>query len=69
MYPTQWITAWKSARKNIEFRYNASEFLQEWLPEAKFTDNYIEFRNKDGHRLGIKMFGAEDWFTWYENLW
>ena len=49
----------KSARKNIEFRYNASEFLQEWLPEAKFTDNYIEFRNKDGHRLGIKMFGAK----------
>lgn len=29
------------------------------MPEAKFTDNYIEFRNKDGHRLGIKMFGAK----------
>ncbi|MFP3458232.1 hypothetical protein R0J89_18475, partial [Psychrobacter sp. SIMBA_152] len=22
----------KSARKNIEFRYNNSEFLQEWIP-------------------------------------
>lgn len=49
----------KSARKNIEFRYNNSEFLQEWIPLAIFTDNYIEFQNKEGHRLGIKMFGAK----------
>lgn len=49
----------KSARKNIEFRYWNSEFLQEWLPQAKFTDNYIEFRNKDGKRFGVKMFGAK----------
>lgn len=49
----------KSARKNTEFRYNNSEFLQEWLPEAHFTDNYIEFKNKDGKPLGIKMFGAK----------
>lgn len=49
----------KSARKNIEFRYYNSDFLQEWLPEAKFTDNYIEFVNKDGKRFGIKMFGAK----------
>jgi predicted phage terminase large subunit-like protein len=49
----------KSARKNIEFRYHNSEFLKEWIPEAHFTDNYIEFTNKDGHRLGIKMFGAK----------
>lgn len=49
----------KSARKNIEFRYNNSEFLQEWLPQAHFTDNYIEFTNKEGKKLGIKMFGAK----------
>lgn len=51
----------KSARKNIEFRYYNSLFLQEWLPEAgvKFTDAYIEFKSKDGHRLGVKMFGAK----------
>lgn len=49
----------KSARKNIEFRYHNSEFLKEWVPEARFTDNYIEFTNKEGHRLGIKMFGAK----------
>lgn len=49
----------KSARKNIEFRYYNSDFLQEYLPEAKFTDNYIEYVNKDGKRFGIKMFGAK----------
>lgn len=49
----------KSARKNIEFRYNNSEFLQHWLPKASFTDNYIEFENRNGHKLGIKMFGAK----------
>jgi predicted phage terminase large subunit-like protein len=49
----------KSARKNIEFRYNNSEFLQYWIPKATFTDNYIEFLGRDGNRLGIKMFGAK----------
>src|SRR5690606_2462912 len=49
----------KSARKNIEFRYLNSEFLQEWIPEAKFTDNYMEFTNKNGKKLGVKMFGAK----------
>ena len=49
----------KSARKNIEFRYNNSEFLQEWIPQATFTDNYLEFTNKVGKKLGVKMFGAK----------
>lgn len=49
----------KSARKNIEHRYYASDFLQYWLPEAIFNDNYIEFTNRNGHKLGIKMFGAK----------
>lgn len=49
----------KSARKNIEFRYNNSEFLQYWLPKASFTDNYLEMQNRDGHMLGMKMFGAK----------
>ena len=49
----------KSARKNIEFRWENSEFLQEWLPEAHFTDAYMETKSKDGHRLGCKMFGAK----------
>ena len=49
----------KSARKNIEYRYENSDFLKHWIPEAKFTDNYLEFRNKEGKRLGVKMFGAQ----------
>lgn len=49
----------KSARKNIQFRYDNSEFLKEWIPHAIFTDNYIEFQNREGHRLGCKMFGAK----------
>lgn len=49
----------KSARKNIEYRYNNSDFLQEWLPEANFTDAYLEFTNKNGKRFGVRMFGAK----------
>lgn len=49
----------KSARQNIEFRYNNSEFLQHWIPQAKFTDNFIELVNRSGERIGIKMYGAK----------
>ena len=49
----------KSARKNIEFRYNNSAFLQEWIPKASFTDNYLEFRSRENKLLGVKMFGAK----------
>jgi predicted phage terminase large subunit-like protein len=49
----------KSARNSIEFRYNNSEFLQFWVPKARFTENYLEFENKKGNLLGVKMFGAK----------
>lgn len=49
----------KSARKNIEHRYRSSDFAQEWIPTAHFTDPYIEFENREGHKLGIKQFGAK----------
>jgi phage terminase large subunit-like protein len=49
----------KSARKNIEFRYHNSDFLKHWIPYATFTDNYLEFQNTNGTRLGCKMFGAK----------
>lgn len=48
----------KNARKNIETRYNNSDFLKKWLPEVKFTDTYLEFKNKAGQMLGVKLFGA-----------
>lgn len=49
----------KSARKNIQFRYDNSEFLQNWIPHASFTDPYMEFRNVEGHRLGVRLFGSK----------
>ena len=49
----------KSARNSIEFRYNNSEFLQHWIPKARFTENYLGFENRRGHKLGVKMFGAK----------
>ncbi len=49
----------KSLRQNIEFRYNNSDFLQKWIPHAKFTENYLEFKNTEGHQLGVKMFGSK----------
>lgn len=57
----------KSARKNIEFRWRNSEFLQEWMPEKSqiITDSYIEWHAKDPNTgrdinlFGTKMFGAK----------
>lgn len=47
-----------SARKNTQFRYENSEFLQEWVPVGNFTEKYWEFTNKDGMPFGVKLFGA-----------
>ena len=49
----------KSLRKNIEFRYRNSEFLQKYLPHAKFTDANIVFTNLDGISTGIRLMGAK----------
>lgn len=49
----------KSARKNIEHRFHQSDFMKEWVPQYTFTDPYLEFVNKQGHKLGVKMFGAK----------
>lgn len=49
----------KSFRQNVEARYEASKFLQEYVPEAKFTDTELWFKNKDGKETYVKMFGAK----------
>ena len=49
----------KSLRKNIEFRYHNSPFLQMYVPTAKFTDSMLEFVNADGKQLGVRLFGAK----------
>lgn len=48
----------KSMRNNLEFRWNNSDFLQKYVPHAKFTDVRWEFTNVDGKRLTVRGFGA-----------
>ena len=49
----------KNFRSNVENKYNMSEFLQHWIPKARFTENFIEFTRKDGSLFGIRMYGAQ----------
>lgn len=49
----------KDLRKNIEFRYEQSDFLKSWLPKVHFTDAYMEFKNKENKVLGVKSYGAQ----------
>lgn len=48
----------KNARKNIEFRYERSDFLKKYIKNAKFTDAYLEFENINGQKMGVKLYGA-----------
>lgn len=49
----------KNMRKNLEFRHENSEFLQKYVPVAKFTDIRWEFHNADGKRFIVKGYGAK----------
>lgn len=49
----------KNMRKNLEFRYENSAFLQRMIPMAKFTDIRWEFRNLEGDVTVIKGYGAK----------
>lgn len=51
----------KNMRKNLEHRFDNSEFLQSLFDEGcvKFTDARWEFKNKAGHKLVIKGYGAK----------
>ncbi|AGY48157.1 terminase large subunit [Acinetobacter phage Presley] len=48
-------------RKNLEYRWENSEFLQQVLPPecCHFTNNRWELGNKNGHKLIIKGYGAK----------
>lgn len=48
----------KSLRTNVEARYHQSAFLQQYIPEARFTDNELVFKNSDGKETYIRLFGA-----------
>ena len=49
----------KNMRKNLEFRYENSEFLREYIPHIRFTDIRWEFRNQDGNVFIVKGYGAK----------
>lgn len=48
-----------SARKSIQFRYENSDYLQYWIPEATFIEKEILFKNRSGHRVLTRMFGSK----------
>lgn len=48
----------KSMRNQLEFRWENSDFLRQYVPEAKFTDVRWEFKNLDGKRVTFRGFGA-----------
>jgi len=49
----------KNMRKNLEFRWTNSEFLQHYVPITRFTDIRWEFENRAGHVFVIKGYGAK----------
>jgi predicted phage terminase large subunit-like protein len=49
----------KTMRKSIEMTWGNSEFLQQYIIDTRFTDAFIELENREGHRLGIKLVGAQ----------
>ena len=48
----------KNFRSNVESRYLQSSFLQYWIPEAHFTENFIEYTRRDNTKFGVRMYGA-----------
>lgn len=49
----------KNMRKNLEYRWENSEFLQENIPNVRFTDIRWEFNNTEGNRFIVKGYGAK----------
>ena len=49
----------KNMRKNLEYRWENSDFLQHYIPSTRFTDVRWEFRNIDGNIFITKGYGAK----------
>jgi predicted phage terminase large subunit-like protein len=49
----------KNMRKNLEHRWENSDFLKQMIPETRFTDVRWEFRNADGNVFVVKGYGAK----------
>lgn len=49
----------KNMRKNLEYRWENSEFLRKYVPHTRFTDVRYEFTNIAGKKLIVKGYGAK----------
>lgn len=49
----------KNMRKNLEYRWENSDFLKKYLPFTRFTDVRWEFKNIAGKTLVVKGYGAK----------
>ena len=49
----------KNMRKNLEYRWENSDFLKKYVPVAKFTDIHWHFKNKAGKEFIVKGYGAK----------
>ena len=49
----------KNMRKNLEFRWDNSDFLKQYIPRVRFTDIRWEFENADGQLFIVKGYGAK----------
>ena len=49
----------KNMRKNLEFRWDNSDFLKKYIPNVRFTDIRWEFNNADGKTFIVKGYGAK----------
>lgn len=49
----------KNMRKNLEFRWDKSDFLKQYVPKIHFTDIRWEFENADGKVFIVKGYGAK----------
>ena len=49
----------KKMRKALEYRWDNSPFLKEYIPETRFTDVRWEFTNKEGNQFVVSGYGAK----------
>lgn len=49
----------KNMRKNLEYRWENSDFLRHYIPKTRFTDVRWEFNNRDGGVFIVKGYGAK----------
>lgn len=49
----------KNMRKNLEYRYENSDFLKTYITQVKFTDIRWEFHNKNNNCFIVKGYGAK----------